>query len=282
MPGDGTNEGGEGANIVGPRNAAREKQDPFTVHPPASDHGTMPNLKWSFADSHIRIRAVRDGSLIENTDAGPLRFLEMFRGNRYANLSLNQWARVDATDIGGGAPADRRGCDFLALSGQGACPAQVARTRTRHPNDPARCAPRKPVPHRNQEGVRPRPVRCLHRDRRRSPDQLLPDAGGHAPRNDVTTIEGLGTPDNMHPMQAAFVEHDGYQCGYCTSGQICSAMAVLDEVKSGIPSHVTYDLDADPQLTNSELRERMSGNICRCGACSNIAEAVAEVAGRHA
>jgi [2Fe-2S] binding domain len=113
MPGDGTNEGGEGANIVGPRNAAREKQDPFTVHPPASDHGTMPNLKWSFADSHIR-------------------------------------------------------------------------------------------------------------------------------------------------------------------------MAVLDEVKSGIPSHVTYDLDADPQLTNSELRERMSGNICRCGACSNIAEAVAEVAGRHA
>ena len=86
----------------------------------------------------------------------------------------------------------------------------------------------------------------------------------------------------MHPMQAAFVEHDGYQCGYCTSGQICSAMAVLDEVKSGIPSHVTYDLDADPQLTNSELRERMSGNICRCGACSNIAEAVAEVAGRHA
>jgi xanthine dehydrogenase YagT iron-sulfur-binding subunit len=99
--------------------------------------------------------------------------------------------------------------------------------------------------------------------------------------NDVTTIEGLGTPDHMHPMQAAFVEHDGYQCGYCTSGQICSAVAVLDEVKSGIPSHVAYDLNADPQLTNSELRERMSGNICRCGAYSNIAEAVAEVAGRH-
>src|ERR1700743_98696 len=63
---------------------------------------------------------------MENTGAGPLRFLEMFRGNRYANLSLNQWARVDATDIGGDAPADRRGCDFLALSGQGACAAQVA------------------------------------------------------------------------------------------------------------------------------------------------------------
>jgi xanthine dehydrogenase YagT iron-sulfur-binding subunit len=100
--------------------------------------------------------------------------------------------------------------------------------------------------------------------------------------NDVTTIEGLGTPDHMHPMQAAFVEHDGYQCGYCTSGQICSAVAVLDEVQSGIPSHVTGDLNADPQLTNSELRERMSGNICRCGAYSNIAEAIAEVAGRHA
>jgi xanthine dehydrogenase YagT iron-sulfur-binding subunit len=100
--------------------------------------------------------------------------------------------------------------------------------------------------------------------------------------NDVTTIEGLGTPDHMHPMQAAFVEHDSYQCGYCTSGQICSAVAVLDEVKSGIPSHVTDDLNADPQLTDSELRERMSGNICRCGAYSNIAEAIAEVAGRHA
>jgi len=97
----------------------------------------------------------------------------------------------------------------------------------------------------------------------------------------VTTIEGLGTPDNLHPMQAAFVKHDGYQCGYCTPGQICSAVAVLDEVKSGIPSHVTGDLNARPQLTNAELRERMSGNICRCGAYSNIAEAITEVAGRQ-
>jgi xanthine dehydrogenase YagT iron-sulfur-binding subunit len=98
----------------------------------------------------------------------------------------------------------------------------------------------------------------------------------------VTTIEGIGTPEHMHPMQTAFVEHDGYQCGYCTSGQICSAVAVLDEIKAGIPSHVTEDLNAAPQPTNAELRERMSGNICRCGAYSNIAEAIAEVAGRPA
>jgi xanthine dehydrogenase YagT iron-sulfur-binding subunit len=98
----------------------------------------------------------------------------------------------------------------------------------------------------------------------------------------ITTIEGLGTPENMHPMQAAFVKHDGFQCGYCTPGQICSAVAVLDEVKSGIPSHVSADLTAEPQLTEAELRERMSGNICRCGAYSNIVEAVTEVAGRPA
>ena len=95
----------------------------------------------------------------------------------------------------------------------------------------------------------------------------------------VTTIEGLGTPERMHPMQTAFVKHDGYQCGYCTPGQICSAVAVIDEVKAGIPSHVTEDLNAAPHLTNPELRERMSGNICRCGAYSNIAEAITEVAG---
>jgi xanthine dehydrogenase YagT iron-sulfur-binding subunit len=98
----------------------------------------------------------------------------------------------------------------------------------------------------------------------------------------ITTIEGLGTPENLHPMQAAFVKHDGFQCGYCTPGQICSAVAVLDEVKAGIPSHVTADLNAEVELTNAELRERMSGNICRCGAYSNIAEAITEVAGRHA
>jgi xanthine dehydrogenase YagT iron-sulfur-binding subunit len=95
----------------------------------------------------------------------------------------------------------------------------------------------------------------------------------------VTTIEGLGTPDKLHPMQAAFVKHDGYQCGYCTPGQICSAVAVLDEIKRGIPSHVQADLTAKPRATNMEMRERMSGNICRCGAYSNIADAMAEVAG---
>jgi xanthine dehydrogenase YagT iron-sulfur-binding subunit len=98
----------------------------------------------------------------------------------------------------------------------------------------------------------------------------------------VTTVEGLGVPENMHPMQAAFVKHDGYQCGYCTPGQICSAVAVLDEIKAGIPSHVTADLTTPITLTEAELRERMSGNICRCGAYSNIVEAIVEVARRPA
>lgn len=95
----------------------------------------------------------------------------------------------------------------------------------------------------------------------------------------VKTIEGLGTPDKMHPMQTAFVKHDGFQCGYCTPGQICSAVAMLDEVKRGVPSHVTANITAKAELTNVELRERMSGNICRCAAYSNIAEAITEVAG---
>jgi xanthine dehydrogenase YagT iron-sulfur-binding subunit len=95
----------------------------------------------------------------------------------------------------------------------------------------------------------------------------------------VTTIEGLGTPECLHPMQAAFVKHDGYQCGYCTPGQICSAVSVLEEIKRGIPSHAQADLMAKPQPTGVELRERMSGNICRCGAYSNIADAMAEIAG---
>ena len=98
----------------------------------------------------------------------------------------------------------------------------------------------------------------------------------------VTTIEGLGTPERLHPMQAAFVKHDGYQCGYCTPGQICSAVATLDEIRAGVPSHVTGDLAGPMHPTNMEMRERMSGNICRCGAYSNIAEAMAEVAGTQA
>ena len=98
----------------------------------------------------------------------------------------------------------------------------------------------------------------------------------------ITTIEGLGTPDKLHPMQAAFIKHDGYQCGYCTPGQICSAVAVLDEIKQGIPSLVSAELTARPKVTADEIRERMSGNICRCGAYSNIVEAITEVAGRTA
>jgi xanthine dehydrogenase YagT iron-sulfur-binding subunit len=95
----------------------------------------------------------------------------------------------------------------------------------------------------------------------------------------ITTIEGLGTLENPHPMQAAFVKHDGFQCGFCTSGQICSAVAMLEEIKSGIPSYATSDLTAQPQLTTVEVRERMSGNICRCGAYSNIVDAITEAAG---
>ncbi|RZJ61697.1 MAG: aldehyde dehydrogenase iron-sulfur subunit [Acidovorax sp.] len=96
----------------------------------------------------------------------------------------------------------------------------------------------------------------------------------------VTTIEGLGTPQSPHPMQVAFVRHDGYQCGYCTPGQICSAVGVLDEIKQGMPSHASQDIVAQPLVSAAELRERMSGNLCRCGAYSNIVDAITEVSGR--
>ncbi|MFJ2537552.1 aldehyde dehydrogenase iron-sulfur subunit PaoA [Pseudomonas sp. NPDC087614] len=96
--------------------------------------------------------------------------------------------------------------------------------------------------------------------------------------SEITTIEGLGMPDNLHPMQAAFIKHDGYQCGYCTPGQICSAVAVLKEIRDGIPSHVSASLTEPPQMIAAEFQERMSGNICRCGAYSNIIEAITEVA----
>jgi len=97
----------------------------------------------------------------------------------------------------------------------------------------------------------------------------------------VVTIEGLGDSDRLHPMQAAFIEHDAFQCGYCTPGQICSAVALLDEVKRGEPSVVTASLahtGAVP-LTDVEVRERMSGNLCRCGAYLHIVKAVKAVAG---
>lgn len=96
---------------------------------------------------------------------------------------------------------------------------------------------------------------------------------------EITTIEGLGSPDNLHPMQAAFIKHDGFQCGYCTSGQICSSVAVLKEIQDGIPSHVTVDLVSAPERTADEIRERMSGNICRCGAYANILAAIEDAAG---
>jgi xanthine dehydrogenase YagT iron-sulfur-binding subunit len=98
--------------------------------------------------------------------------------------------------------------------------------------------------------------------------------------DDITTIEGLGRPDALHPMQAAFVERDGFQCGYCTSGQICSAIGMLREASDGWPSHVTEDV-ASPRidLTDEELRERMSGNVCRCGAYPNIIAAIRDASG---
>ena len=95
--------------------------------------------------------------------------------------------------------------------------------------------------------------------------------------DDVITIEGLGTPGKLHEMQAAFIAQDGYQCGYCTPGQICSAVATLEEIERGIPSHVTEDLAGTVRASNVEVRERMSGNICRCGAYANIAAAIAQV-----
>jgi xanthine dehydrogenase YagT iron-sulfur-binding subunit len=95
----------------------------------------------------------------------------------------------------------------------------------------------------------------------------------------VTTIEGLAEGDNLHPLQAAFVEHDGFQCGYCTSGQICSAIGMLAESRTGMPSYVTEDLtQPHPELTDAEIRERMSGNICRCAAYPNIVAAIKQTA----
>ncbi|HEV7878216.1 2Fe-2S iron-sulfur cluster-binding protein [Bradyrhizobium sp.] len=99
---------------------------------------------------------------------------------------------------------------------------------------------------------------------------------GHA----VSTIEGLAEGDNLHPLQAAFIEHDGFQCGYCTSGQICSAIGMLAESRRGMPSYVTDDLTQPvPELTDTEIRERMSGNICRCAAYPNIVAAIRQAAG---
>jgi xanthine dehydrogenase YagT iron-sulfur-binding subunit len=97
--------------------------------------------------------------------------------------------------------------------------------------------------------------------------------------DEILTIEGLGTPEALHRLQVAFIKHDGFQCGYCTSGQICSAVGMLAEAKAGWPSHATADVAAARiALTDAEIRERMSGNICRCAAYPNIVAAILEVA----
>ena len=94
----------------------------------------------------------------------------------------------------------------------------------------------------------------------------------------ITTAQGLMDGDRLHKMQQAFLDHDGFQCGYCTPGQICSAVGMLDEVRAGHPSHVTKDLTGTAKLTDDEIRERMSGNLCRCGAYVNIVAAIREAA----
>ena len=91
---------------------------------------------------------------------------------------------------------------------------------------------------------------------------------------DVTTIEGVGTPEDPHDLQRAFIGADGFQCGYCTSGQICSALGMLRELDEGVPSAVSASMSAPPERSNLEVRERMSGNLCRCGAYNGIAEAI--------
>ena len=94
---------------------------------------------------------------------------------------------------------------------------------------------------------------------------------------EVVTIEGVGATGSLHPLQEAFVEHDGFQCGYCTPGQICSALGMADELARGVPSYVTEDLTAETMVLNhDEIRERMSGNLCRCGAYNGIVEAIRE------
>ena len=99
---------------------------------------------------------------------------------------------------------------------------------------------------------------------------------------EITTIEGLANGDDLHPLQRAFIEHDAFQCGYCTPGQLCSAAGMLAEAREGWPSAVTARLESqgDIELTEAEIRERMSGNLCRCGAYANIVPAIADAAAR--
>lgn len=96
---------------------------------------------------------------------------------------------------------------------------------------------------------------------------------------EIVTAAGLGDGD-LHPVQQAFITHDGFQCGYCTPGQVCSVVGMLAEAEDGHPSHVTEDLGAETELSEAEIRERLSGNLCRCGAYVGILDAVKEVTGR--
>jgi len=96
--------------------------------------------------------------------------------------------------------------------------------------------------------------------------------------DEIVTIEGIGAPGGLSALQQAFVQHDGFQCGYCTPGQICSATAMLEELAAGWPSHVTGDVSGTPELTEAEISERMSGNLCRCSAYPNIVDAIMDVA----
>jgi xanthine dehydrogenase YagT iron-sulfur-binding subunit len=98
--------------------------------------------------------------------------------------------------------------------------------------------------------------------------------------SEVLTADGLARDGELHPVQQAFLDRDAFQCGYCTPGQICSAVAVLEEVRRGWPSHVTEDLTGTPELTDAEVAERMSGNLCRCGAYANIVPAVQQAGTR--
>lgn len=100
--------------------------------------------------------------------------------------------------------------------------------------------------------------------------------------DEITTIEGIGQPGTLSPLQQAFLSEDGFQCGYCTPGQICSATAMLEEIAEGWPSHATEDLDETPKLTSAEISERMSGNLCRCSAYPNIVDAIRKAAGESA
>ena len=98
----------------------------------------------------------------------------------------------------------------------------------------------------------------------------------------ITTIEGLGEPGHLHPMQESFLHHDGYQCGYCTPGQIVSAVGMLKEAGENWPSHVSETLNGEVDLTDAEISERMSGNLCRCSAYPNIVDAIRTAKGRDA